>query len=45
MAIQGDGAGLINIPEAVFENEFSIIFDQVEITNPAQFGMFAGALI
>lgn len=42
MAIQGDGTGLINIPEAAFEAEFSIIFDQVTITNPAQFGMFAG---
>lgn len=42
MAIQGDGSGFINIPEATATGDFSIVFDGVEITNPTSFAMFAG---
>ena len=42
MALQGDGNGIVTIPSAVATGDFSLIFSDLEMTNPANAEIILG---
>ena len=45
MALQGDGNGIVTIPNASTTGDFSVIFDSVKITNPANAEILLGQAV